>query len=216
MPSFQVIGNQCIRLLLPLPSGSRCRLKVPSAIKLRRVLLRGGDTDGFGDGFGAARLLVVKAAVADALGPGGGAAYWPSSLNSFCRRAISAFNSANLAATPAGWRFRIIGAGSVRHGVELRRRALRRGVDVHAHLHNQPAPRKPTTYELGEKKKALQDLIKDLGHEDNWEDGERKQYKQLKSELKQVNVQLAGMAESATGSAHDLKRIYDQLRQATE
>ena len=58
-----------------------------------------------------------------------------------------------------------------------------------------PAPRKPTTYELAERKKALQDLIKGLGHEDFWEPDERKRYKQLQKELAHVNTLLAGVGE---------------------
>jgi hypothetical protein len=42
---------------------------------------------------------------------------------------------------------------------------------------NPPTPRKPTTYELAERKKALQDLIKGLPHEDYWEAEDRKRYK---------------------------------------
>ncbi len=58
-----------------------------------------------------------------------------------------------------------------------------------------PVPRKPTTYELAERKKALQDLIKGLGHEDCWENEEQKRYKQLKKELAHVNTLLAGVTE---------------------
>ena len=60
---------------------------------------------------------------------------------------------------------------------------------------NAPTPRKQTTYELVERKKALQDLIKALGHSDFWEAEERKRHKQLKKELAHVNTLLAGVAE---------------------
>jgi len=56
-----------------------------------------------------------------------------------------------------------------------------------------PALRKQSTYDLVERKKALQELIKGLGHQDYWEADERKRYKQLRNELEQVNVQLAGI-----------------------
>jgi hypothetical protein len=59
---------------------------------------------------------------------------------------------------------------------------------------NPPAQRTPTTYELTEKKKALHDLIKDLGHEDFWDSEKRKRYQQLRKEINHVNVQLAGIA----------------------
>lgn len=60
---------------------------------------------------------------------------------------------------------------------------------------NPPAPRKPTTYELAERKKALQDLMKGLPHEDFWEAEDRKRCKQLKKELAHVNNLLAGVGE---------------------
>jgi len=56
-----------------------------------------------------------------------------------------------------------------------------------------PSPRPPTTYALVERKKALQDLIKGLGHKDNWEAEHRKRHAQLKKQLRHVNVQLAGV-----------------------
>ncbi len=58
-----------------------------------------------------------------------------------------------------------------------------------------PSPRKPTTYELAERKKALQDLMKGLPHEDFWEAEDRKRHKQLKKELAHVNNLLAGVSE---------------------
>ena len=58
-----------------------------------------------------------------------------------------------------------------------------------------PAPRKLTTCELVERKKALQDLIKGLGHEGFWEAEDRKRCKQLKKELANVNIRLAGVGE---------------------
>jgi hypothetical protein len=54
-----------------------------------------------------------------------------------------------------------------------------------------PAQRPPTTYELAERKKALQDLIKGLGHADNFDAEDRKQSKELKKKLKEVNSLLA-------------------------
>lgn len=60
---------------------------------------------------------------------------------------------------------------------------------------SQPAPRKPTTYQLVERKKALQDLIKGLGHEDWWSDEDRERHKQLTKELREVNTLLAGVVE---------------------
>jgi hypothetical protein len=54
--------------------------------------------------------------------------------------------------------------------------------------------RKSSTYQLAEKKKALQDLIDALGHKDWWTKEQRGRHKELKKELKQVNLQLAGLA----------------------
>jgi hypothetical protein len=56
-----------------------------------------------------------------------------------------------------------------------------------------PLSRKPTTYELVERKKALQELIKGLGHEDFWEDEERKRYKVMSRKLAIINNLLAGL-----------------------
>ena len=63
---------------------------------------------------------------------------------------------------------------------------------------NTPAQRPPTTYELAERKKALQDLIKGCGHEndyDYWSQDEQERYTRLQAELKQVNSLLAGIGE---------------------
>ena len=56
-----------------------------------------------------------------------------------------------------------------------------------------PASRKPTTYELAERKKALQDLMKGLPHEDFRKAEDRERHKQLKKELAHVNTLLAGV-----------------------
>ena len=58
-----------------------------------------------------------------------------------------------------------------------------------------PVPRTPTTYELVERKKALQDLINALPHADFRDADDRKQCTQLKKELANVNSQLAGVAQ---------------------
>ena len=58
-----------------------------------------------------------------------------------------------------------------------------------------PVPRKPTTYELAERKKALQDLIKGMPHESFWTKEDRQRHKRLKKELKEVNTVLAGVEE---------------------
>jgi len=63
---------------------------------------------------------------------------------------------------------------------------------------NPSAPRKPTTYELAERKKALQDLIKGFGHEslyDSLSGEEQGRLQQYAKELEIVNRQLAGVAE---------------------
>jgi DNA replication protein DnaC len=58
---------------------------------------------------------------------------------------------------------------------------------------NSPAPRKLTIYELAQRKKALQDLIKGLGEPWDLEGLER--HRQLEEELERVNNLLAGVAE---------------------
>jgi hypothetical protein len=64
--------------------------------------------------------------------------------------------------------------------------------------HPPPVPRKPTIYELAERRKALHDLIKGFGHEscyDGWSDEDQQRYDRLQAELKQVNSKLAGIGE---------------------
>jgi hypothetical protein len=61
-----------------------------------------------------------------------------------------------------------------------------------------PAPRKPTTYELVERKKALQDLLKGFGTETDYDYRtleETKRFRKLTAELEHVNTLLAGVAE---------------------
>jgi hypothetical protein len=63
---------------------------------------------------------------------------------------------------------------------------------------NLPAPRKPTTYELVERKKALQELIKGFGAETDFDyhtPDETKKLRKLEAELLHVNTLLAGIAE---------------------
>jgi hypothetical protein len=59
-----------------------------------------------------------------------------------------------------------------------------------------PAPRKPTTYELVERKKALQDLIKGFKTETDFDyhtPDEAKRLRELNAELEHVNTLLAGV-----------------------
>ena len=61
-----------------------------------------------------------------------------------------------------------------------------------------PAPRKPTTYELAERKKALQDLLKGFSTETDYDyrtPDETKRFRKLTAELEHVNTLLAGVAE---------------------
>ncbi len=60
---------------------------------------------------------------------------------------------------------------------------------------NTSSPTKPTTYELVERKKALQSLINELPHPDFRQADHRLQYKKLKKELTQVNTMLAGVTD---------------------
>lgn len=63
---------------------------------------------------------------------------------------------------------------------------------------NAPPPRKLTTYDLVERKKALQELIKGFGNETDFEyhtPDETKRLRKLSAELQRINTLLAGVAE---------------------
>ena len=57
------------------------------------------------------------------------------------------------------------------------------------------APHKLSTYQLVERKKALQELVKALPHQDYMDSDDRKRYKKLKKELATVTSILAGVSE---------------------
>ncbi|HEX7470783.1 MAG TPA: hypothetical protein VF437_08645 [Verrucomicrobiae bacterium] len=78
------------------------------------------------------------------------------------------------------------------------------------------APRQPSTYELVERKKAIQDLIKGLPHEDFREAEHRKRFKQLKQELAHTNTLLAGVGPETQADPSRADKSANLLAQSSK